>query len=57
VIKEELIEEGNGWYCKSSAKRGLILKERERLKKIAIINRRNEYQKLKLTTNQKNIYL
>ncbi|EAZ95077.1 hypothetical protein FBBAL38_08819 [Flavobacteria bacterium BAL38] len=33
----------------------LILKERERLKKIAIINRRNEYQKSKLTTNQKNL--
>ena len=32
----------------------LILKERERLKKMAIINRRNEYQKSKLTTNQKN---
>ena len=31
----------------------LILKERERLKKIAIINRRNEYQKSKLTTNTK----
>ena len=31
----------------------LILKERERLKKMAIINRRNEYQKSKLTTNQK----
>ena len=29
-----------------------ILKEREKLKKIAIINRRNEYQKIKLTTNQ-----
>ena len=35
----------------------MILKERQKLKKIAIINRRNEYQKLKLTTNQKNIYL
>jgi hypothetical protein len=35
----------------------MILKERERLKKMAIIGRRNEYQKLKLTTNQKNIYL
>lgn len=33
----------------------LILKERERLKKMAIINRRNEYQKSKLTTNQKNL--
>ena len=33
----------------------LILKERERLKKIAIINRRNEYQKSKLTTNQKKL--
>jgi hypothetical protein len=33
----------------------LILKERERLKKMAIINRRNECQKSKLTTNQKNI--
>jgi putative transposase len=31
---------------------GSILKEREKLKKIAIINRRNEYQKIKLTTNQ-----
>ena len=31
----------------------MILKERQKLKKIAIINRRNEYQKLKLTTNQK----
>jgi hypothetical protein len=31
----------------------MILKERERLKKMAIIGRRNEYQKLKLTTNQK----
>ena len=30
----------------------LILRERERLKKIAIINRRNEYQKIKLTKNQ-----
>ncbi len=30
----------------------LILKERERLKKITIINRRNEYQKSKLTTNK-----
>ena len=29
-----------------------IFKEREKLKKIVIINRRNEYQK-KLTTNQK----
>ena len=29
-----------------------ILKEREKLKKIAIINRRNEYQRIKLTTNQ-----
>ena len=35
----------------------MILKEREKLKKIAIINRRNEYQKIKLTTNNKNIYL
>ena len=33
----------------------LILKERERLKKMAIINRRNEYKKSKLTTNQKNL--
>ena len=33
----------------------MILKERERLKKMAIINRRNEYQKLKLITNQKNL--
>ena len=33
----------------------LILKERERLKKIASINRRNEYQKAKLPTNQKNL--
>jgi len=32
----------------------LILKERERLKKMAIINRRNEYQKSKLSTNTKN---
>jgi hypothetical protein len=31
----------------------LLFKERQKLKKIAIINRRNEYQKLKLTTNQK----
>ena len=31
----------------------MILKERQKLKKIAIINRRNEYQKLKLTRNQK----
>lgn len=31
----------------------MILKERERLKKIAIMNRRNEHQKSKLTTNQK----
>jgi putative transposase len=30
-----------------------ILKEREKLKKIVIINRRNEFQKIKLTTNQK----
>ena len=29
-----------------------ILNEREKLKKIAIINRRNEYQKIKLITNQ-----
>lgn len=29
-----------------------ILKERERLKKIAIINRRNEYQKIKSLTNK-----
>ena len=33
----------------------LILKERERLKKMAIIKRRNEYQKSKLSTNQKNL--
>ena len=33
----------------------LILKERERLKKIAIVKRKIEYQKLKLTTNQKNL--
>lgn len=33
----------------------LILEERERLKKMAIINRRNEHQKSKLTTNQKNL--
>ena len=33
----------------------LILKERERLKKMAILNRRNEYQKSKLSTNQKNL--
>jgi hypothetical protein len=32
----------------------LILKEREKLKKIAITNRRKEYQKSKLLTNQKN---
>jgi hypothetical protein len=32
----------------------LILKEREKLKKMAITNRRNEYQKSKLLTNQKN---
>ncbi|MBK9224548.1 MAG: IS3 family transposase [Flavobacterium sp.] len=31
-----------------------ILKERERLKKITIINRRNEYQKIKLTATNKN---
>ena len=31
----------------------MILKERQKLKKIAIINRRNECQKLKLTTNKK----
>ena len=31
----------------------MILKERQKLKKIAIINRRNEYHKIKLTTNQK----
>jgi hypothetical protein len=31
----------------------MILKERQKLNKIAIINRRNECQKLKLTTNQK----
>jgi len=35
----------------------LILKERERLKKIAIVKRKIEYQKLKLTTNQKNLYI
>jgi len=34
-----------------------IIKERRKLKKIAIKNRRNEYQKFKLTTNKKNIYL
>ena len=33
----------------------LILKERERLKKIAIVKRKIECQKLKLTTNQKNL--
>ena len=31
----------------------MILKERHKLKKIVIINRRNEYQKLKLIRNQK----
>ena len=31
----------------------MILKERQKLNKIAIINRRNECQKIKLTTNQK----
>jgi putative transposase len=35
----------------------IILKERQKLKKITISNRRNESQKLKLTTNKKNIYL
>jgi len=36
----------------------MILKERQKLKKIAIINRRNEYQKLKLTRNKKkHLYL
>ena len=35
----------------------MILKERERLKKMAIIGRRNEYQKLKLTTNQKKTFI
>lgn len=35
-----------------------ILKEREKLKKLAIVNRRNEYQKLKLKINQeKHLYL
>ena len=29
-----------------------ILKERERLKKLALISRRNEYQKIKLLTNK-----
>jgi hypothetical protein len=31
----------------------MILKERQKLKKIAIINRRNEYQKLKLNKSKK----
>ena len=36
----------------------MILNERQKLKKIAIINHRNEYQKLKFTTNQKkHLYL
>ena len=37
--------------------KAIILKERQKLKKITISNRRNESQKLKLTTNKKNIYL
>jgi hypothetical protein len=36
----------------------MILKKGQKLNKIAIINSTNEYQKIKLTTNQKkNIYL